>query len=131
MEYKGYGPHLMIDLNACNTEKLADLELCRYFLSSMPDAIGMTKITEPNVFWYNAEEKEEQGITGMVIIAESHISIHTYPYKQFAFIDVFSCKPFDTELALQRAVSMFESADPQHFVSLRGEKFPKTVPVLA
>lgn len=131
MEYKGYGPHLMIDLNECNTEKLADLELCRYFLNSMPDAIGMTKITEPNVFWYNAEEKEEQGITGMVIIAESHISIHTYPYKKFAFIDVFSCKPFDTELALSRAVALFESADPQYFVSLRGEKFPKTVPVLA
>ncbi|MGH2368638.1 MAG: S-adenosylmethionine decarboxylase, partial [Chloroflexota bacterium] len=54
-----------------------------------------TKIIPPYVFRYHGVVPEDWGITGMVIIAESHISIHTFPEHKRFHMDVFSCKPFD------------------------------------
>ena len=121
----GFGPHLMIDLNECDSKKLDNLDLCFSFLDDLPDLIHMTKITQPHVFRYSGLVPEDKGITGMVIIAESHITIHTFPLKEYAFIDIFSCKPFDTDRALQHAIQLFGSKDPIHFIQGRGEKFPR------
>lgn len=124
-EENGFGPHLMLDLNDCDAKKLDDLDLCFSFLDDLPDLINMTKITQPHVFRYSGLVPEDKGITGMVIIAESHISIHTFPLKQYAFIDIFSCKPFDTNRALEYALKLFGCKDPQHFQVNRGLKFPR------
>jgi len=120
----GYGPHLMLDLNDCNPEILNDLETCFKLLSELPLQIKMTKITQPYVFRYNADDPEESGITGVVIIAESHISLHTYPKKKFVFVDLFSCKPFDTEMAKNYVVNFFQSKSVKSFIRERGEDFP-------
>jgi len=49
------------------------------------------------------------GVTGFILLEESHISIHTWPEHQYAAVDVFSCKPFDvtvvTELLKELLVS--------------------------
>jgi len=89
----------------------------------------MTKITQPYVFRYDAIDPEESGITGVVIIAESHISIHTYPKKNFAFVDLFSCKPFDTDMAKNYVVNFFQSKSVKSFVRERGEDFPVSTKV--
>ena len=54
-----FGPHLIIDLKKCNKEKLADKELIRDLLSSLPGSIGMTRISEPQVFYYKGEIPED------------------------------------------------------------------------
>jgi len=120
----GYGPHLMLDLNDCNPEILNDLEACFKLLFELPPKIKMTKITQPYVFRYDASDPEESGITGIVIIAESHISLHTYPKKKFVFVDLFSCKPFDTEMAKNHIVNFFQSRSVKSFIRERGEDFP-------
>ena len=122
-ETLGYGPHVMLDLNQCNFEKLNSVECCFRLLNELPDKIGMTKITQPYVFPYQTCQPEDQGITGIVMIAESHISIHTYPKREFAFIDIFSCKPFNTDDAIQFCVQLFESKDPESNIIIRGQKF--------
>ncbi|MFA4907002.1 MAG: S-adenosylmethionine decarboxylase [archaeon] len=114
----------MLDLNDCNPEILNDLETCFKLLSELPLQIKMTKITQPYVFRYNADDPEESGITGVVIIAESHISLHTYPKKKFVFVDLFSCKPFDTEMAKNYVVNFFQSKSVKSFIRERGEDFP-------
>lgn len=120
----GYGPHLMLDLNECNPDILNSLEACFKLLHELPPKIQMTKITQPYIFRYHAANPEEDGITGVVIIAESHISLHTYPYKKYAFVDLFSCKPFDTEKAKNYVVEFFQSKSFQAFVRERGLDFP-------
>ena len=122
---KGFGPHLMLDLNSCDFNRLNSLDSCFKLLSNLPDQIGMTKITQPYVFPYKGLVPEDEGITGMVIIAESHISVHTFPFKKYAFIDVFSCKPFDTDYAANFCIDLFKSTDPKICVTHRGEMFPK------
>lgn len=91
----GNGSHLTIDAFNCNRETLESVEKITEFLNALPDHIGMNKITEPKVLHHEAENPDDSGITGFVIIAESHISVHTYPKRDFVSIDVFSCKEFD------------------------------------
>jgi len=123
----GYGPHLMLDLNDCNSAVLDDLEACFRLLNELPEKIGMTKITQPYVFRYRGLVPEDEGITGVTIIAESHISLHTYPKKNFVFVDIFSCKPFDVEGARDHVIQFFQSKSPTVYVQERGAAFPSAV----
>lgn len=99
--------HLVIDGYAGDVDKMWDLELVRDFLTSYPDNLGMTRITEPKVLEYNGPKVEDGGVSGFVIIAESHISIHTFPYRNYVNIDIFSCKSFDREQALRDVRELF------------------------
>ncbi|OLD78047.1 hypothetical protein AUF62_03320, partial [archaeon 13_1_20CM_52_20] len=96
-----FGPHLTLDLSECNSEKLSDLSYIYDLLDELPDVIDMHKITAPYVFVYKPKgNPTEWGISGFVIIAESHISIHTFPDNKHAFMDIFSCKQFDIHKAV-------------------------------
>ena len=122
---KIFGPHLTLDLNDCNSEKLSDFNLVFDVLNDLPDKIGMTKITQPYVFKYSGLVPEDKGITGFVVIAESHISIHTFQEKKYAFVDIFSCKPFNYNLAQQYLIDTFESQKPTVNMLMRGVDFPR------
>ena len=128
MNKKSYfGPHLMLDLSECNQERINDLDFIFNFLNTLPDMIGMTKITQPYVFPYSGKIPEDKGITGFVVIAESHLSIHTFVDKGYAFIDLFSCKPFDTDVARDLIVEAFASRKPEVYMVERGTGFPKDI----
>ena len=59
-----FGPHLMLDLQQCNYEKLKSYDLVFNVLHDLPEKIGMTKITQPYVFPYSGLVPEDKGITG-------------------------------------------------------------------
>jgi len=120
-----FGPHLMIDLKGVHIDILADLDLHFEFLKEMPQAIGMTSITQPHVFRYDGLVPEDKGITGTVIIAESHISIHSFQEKGYSFIDIFSCKPFDTKLAMKLILTRFNPHLYDAHIHERGLDFPR------
>ena len=112
--------HLIIDGDGGNVSKMWDMELVRKFLTDYPDNLGMTRITEPNVVEYNGPENDDAGVSGFVIIAESHISIHTFPRRNYVNIDIFSCKSFDCEKALADAKHLFDLEDVKTWVIDRG-----------
>ncbi|MGB2599831.1 MAG: adenosylmethionine decarboxylase [Candidatus Omnitrophota bacterium] len=120
---EAFGPHLMLDLEECNPEKLKDYDLIFNTLNELPDKIGMTKITQPYVFPYSGQIPEDKGITGTVIIAESHISIHTFQEKDYCFVDVFSCKHFDVDFAAEYLINTFESKKYDKHIVNRGKNF--------
>ncbi|MFC1725861.1 adenosylmethionine decarboxylase [candidate division KSB1 bacterium] len=120
-----FGPHLLLDLNKCNPDKLKDLDYIFNLLNDLPEKINMTKITQPYVFKYSGLVPEDKGITGFVVIAESHISIHTFQDKEYVFVDIFSCKDFDYNYAKDIMIEAFESKEPNWKVSMRGENFPR------
>ncbi|MEK6869195.1 MAG: S-adenosylmethionine decarboxylase, partial [Nanoarchaeota archaeon] len=62
------------------------------------------------------------------MIAESHISMHTFPEKDYVFIDVFSCKSFDVESAAKLLVSAFGAKKHIKNVVSRGGDFPRSHP---
>ena len=83
--------HLAIDGLGAKAAILQDVDLVQRFLNEYPDAIGMTKVAPPQVYTYHGKVPEDWGISGFVIIAESHISVHTFPDRGYINIDVFSC----------------------------------------
>jgi len=122
-----FGPHLTLDLNECNPDKISDFDLIFDTLNTLPDKIGMTKITQPYVFKYSGLVPEDKGITGFIVIAESHISIHSFQEKNYVFVDLFSCKPFDYTYAQQYLIEAFECQTPTVHVVRRGLDFPRSV----
>ncbi len=112
--------HLAIDGYGGDAAKMWDAQLVRDFLVQCPDKLGMTRITEPEVLEYNAPKAEDSGISGFVIIAESHISIHTFPRREYVNIDIFSCRPFDDQRALAEANGLFGLEQVRSWLLERG-----------
>ena len=112
--------HLVIDGYGGDTTKMWDTELIRQFLTDYPESLGMTRITDPKVLDYQAPKPEDSGVSGFVIIAESHISIHTFPRKSYVNIDIFSCRAFDYERALVNATELFDLKEVKNWLLDRG-----------
>ena len=121
----GFGPHLMLDGYGCAKAKLEDLNLIYRVLDDLPVRIGMTKIMPPYVFKYSGVKPEDWGLSGFVLIAESHVSIHTFPEKSFVSVDIFSCKAFDLEFAANTLKESFGMEKVECNVLDRGTEFPK------
>lgn len=122
-----FGPHLMLDCRQCDKDKISDLQYVWNFIDTLPDKIGMTKITQPYVFPYEGLIPEDKGITGMVIIAESHITFHSFTEKDYFFFDLFSCKPFDVNPVKEIVAEAFGVKDMEVHHATRGRFFPRTV----
>ncbi len=123
----GFGVHLMLDGYGCDPEVLQDINLIYNFLDEYPQEMEMTKIMPPYVFRYNGVVPEDWGISGFVLIAESHISIHTFPEKRYLSLDMFSCKPFDTDKAVAAVKERFRIQKCEIHVLDRGQEFPNTI----
>jgi S-adenosylmethionine decarboxylase len=122
---EAFGPHLTLDLSQCNKNKLNDLDFIFKILYELPEKIHMTKITQPYVFPYSGLVPEDKGVTGFVVIAESHISVHTFQEKDYVFIDLFSCKNFDVEKAAKYLIEAFEAKKVAKNILQRGLDFPR------
>ncbi len=122
-----FGPHLMVDGYGCPREKLQDISLIYKFLEECPDKIGMTKIMPPYVFRYEGVNPMDWGVSGVVLIAESHISIHTFVEKGYFSMDIFSCKDFDVESAKEYVLSYFSATSCEANILERGKEFPKDI----
>jgi S-adenosylmethionine decarboxylase len=112
--------HLVIDGYRGDEAKMWDKQRLETFLLELPATLGMTRITEPAILDYDAPKPEDSGISGFVIIAESHISVHTFPRKSYVNIDIFSCQTFDKDAALVRAKALFDLEEVQTWVLDRG-----------
>ena len=125
----GFGPHLMLDCRGCDRDKIADVGYVFEVLNTLPERIGMTKITQPYVFPYSGLVPEDKGVTGVVIIAESHLSFHSFSEKDYFFFDLFSCKPFDVEAARQYIMEAFSVREAETHYAERGRDFPRSGPL--
>lgn len=122
----GFGPHLMMDCRGVSFEKCSDLHTVWDFLNRLPEQVGMTKITQPYVFPYSGLVPEDEGITGTVIIAESHLTFHSFIRKDYFFFDLFSCKPFDVDRVIAEVITTFDVEDPEIHRVDRGRNFPRS-----
>jgi len=107
LEMHALGTHLLVELKDCNPEILRDLNKVREIMVSAADRAAATIIE------IAFHEFSPFGISGMVVIAESHLSIHTWPEYSYAAVDIFTCgdliKP---EVAASYLIDKFQSANP-------------------
>ncbi|MPZ22430.1 MAG: S-adenosylmethionine decarboxylase proenzyme [Dehalococcoidia bacterium] len=119
--------HVTVDAYGGSPEALGDKSVVSAFLDSYPQRIGMTRIAPPHITAYEADNPEDSGVSGFILIAESHVSIHTFPRRRFAWVDIFSCKGFETEPALDFIRDTFQMKHLEVRTLERGFEFPQSV----
>jgi S-adenosylmethionine decarboxylase len=118
-----YGLHLLMDCYGADPIKLDDLCLLYDTLDSLPDLIGMHKIGPPQMVRFT--DPAIAGVSGVIMIVESHISIHTYSNKDFLSVDVYSCKQFDHQKVVSYIKQVYGVKEMDVETVDRGKKFPK------
>ena len=119
--------HVTIDGYGGSHERLSNEELVHAMLDRLPGQIGMTKIAPPSVCKYVGSNPLDWGVSGFVLIAESHISIHTFPERGYVWVDIFSCKAFDAEPAIVDFEKEFCLTQVATRVLERGLEYPHEV----
>ena len=108
--------HLIIDGYGGDLQKLQDTEFIYQLLDSYPLQIGMSKISPPQVTRYIGTNPGDWGVSGFVLLAESHISIHTFPEHSYINIDVFSCKEFNPAQVIEMFQQQFHLVELQSYI---------------
>ena len=124
-----FGPHLTLDLYGCSEERISSSDLITEILDELPKLINMRTISEPQVIVYPGKNSsfDKGGISAFVLIAESHISIHTFKGYGFATVDVFSCKNFSVEKTEKYFIEKLEAKKVEKHFIMRGREFPRDV----
>lgn len=83
------GRHLIVELFGCTPARLDDLDRVRAAMLAATDAVGATRLSD------SFHRFTPTGVSGAVVIAESHLSVHTWPDAGYAAVDIFTCGRLD------------------------------------
>jgi S-adenosylmethionine decarboxylase len=118
----------LVELKDCNPDILKDLEKVRSAL------VSAAKKAKATVIDFSFREFQPFGISGVVIIAESHLTIHTWPEYSYAAVDIFTCGDLiKAEVAASYIIKQLESKNPsivemkRGIISHKNEKLPHKV----
>ena len=79
------GTQLLLDLKSCDPKLLGDLEFVRRMVMDAAVAAGATIVGD------SFRRAETGGVTGVIAIAESHLTVHTWPDQSQAAVDILTC----------------------------------------
>jgi S-adenosylmethionine decarboxylase len=109
------GHHLLADLGGVEARRLRDAAALESLLCRAARAAG-ARVLGSHFHSFGAGD----GVTGVVLLAESHMSIHTWPEAGLAMIDVFMCGSADPRRALELVLEGLAPADSEVRVVARG-----------
>lgn len=103
MEYSTFGRHVAIDTWGVDFQLLNNAQWLQSQMVEAAEACGATVLS------VQSKQFEPQGSTVLVLLSESHLSIHTYPEKGFAAIDCYTCgDTVDPQIAIDYLVSVLK-----------------------
>lgn len=103
MEYSTFGRHVAVDTWGADFDKLNSAEWLESQLVEAAEVSGACVLS------VQSKQFEPQGATVLVLLSESHLSIHTYPEKGFAAIDCYTCgETVDPQLAIDYLVDVLK-----------------------
>ena len=101
---KGFGDHLLIDLYGCDADIIGDAVPTEKALIDSANRCGATIIE------YHFHQFAPQGVSGMILIAESHLSVHTWPENGYVAVDIFTCgESMRPEVAIEVLEAAFKA----------------------
>ena len=113
--------HLLLELYRCDCEKLNDESFLRCTLNRS------AKLANATVLNLMSNKFEPQGVTAIALLAESHISIHTWPESNYSAVDIFTCgQNMLPELASQYLIGALKAEE--HFLRVIERNSPAAVP---
>ena len=101
------GLQLTVDAYGCPRRLIDSESFVEHTLLLLLEKIKMTRVGGPHTVRIG-QKPGPSGISCIVVLAESHISIHTYPEIGFFSMDIYSCKSFDVEEALNLVNDRFK-----------------------
>ena len=115
-----WGVELVLDLEGCDRGLISSGKHIRHFARVLCDEIGMTAYGAPVCERFALDNPEAAGFTLVQLITTSSISAHFAENTGRAFINVFSCKPFDTDRATTFIARYFDARQHTARVLHRG-----------
>src|SRR5438552_15612361 len=109
--------HLMLELYVCDRHIVSDESLVKHVLEEYPARVEMEKVSPVHLYQIETSNPLDAGLSGFVVIAQSHISMHAWPESGVVDIDICSCKECSQEDAIAFAREMVQTDDvAAHFV---------------
>lgn len=126
MTTEAFGVHIMLDGYDADGPVMRDSAALERLLRDLPGEMGMHAICAPVVVNVGANcAKDPGGLSGFVMIAESHISFHTFPARRFVTMDLYTCRTgTDVEAVVARLTAAFGLRDVEVHVQRRGLRYP-------
>lgn len=120
-----FGSHWTLDGYGANPASLNSMDQVFTALNDLPEILDMKKIITPYVIRFDGNDKKDAGgYSGFVMIAESHIAIHTFPEKGFVTIDVYTCQgDLDTKTCRSYFGKIFGIQEFEENTIQRGRKY--------
>ncbi len=98
------GTHIVCELSGCDPKELTDVEAVHAMM------VAAAKASKATIMESAFHRFEPQGVSGTVILAESHLSIHTWPEKGYAAMDFYTCGDHtDPWLACEHAAKVLRA----------------------
>lgn len=112
------GRHFLMELYDCDPNLLSSSEQTEQILVRAAHLMGATVVgAHFHLF-------SPQGVSGVVIIQESHLSIHTWPEHRYAAIDVFTCGDIQVEVGIDHLTTAFAAGHTEVRQFKRGKAHP-------
>ena len=92
---KTIGRHLIAEYYECCRETLDQVSTVRQAMLDAAHAIGATVLGE------NFHQFDPHGVSGTVVIAESHLSVHTWPENGYVAVDIYTCGGLDPRIGFE------------------------------
>ena len=103
MESSTFGRHVAVDTWGVDFDLLNNAEFLQAQMVEAAEACGATVLS------VQSKQFEPQGATVLVLLSESHLSIHTYPEKGFAALDCYTCgETVDPQVAIEHMLSVLK-----------------------
>ena len=96
-----WGKHLIIDAYGIEYKKLKDTQAIKKLLRSLPEKFRMRPLGNVAVKKVKSDNYPDWGVSGFIMLYESHISLHTWPEEGYVAMDLYSCKDFDHKAIIQ------------------------------
>ena len=128
MDYNSeqFGIHLMIDGYDADVNLLKDESTLTRLLTEIPLLMGMHMISSPVVVEVGEKNRKDPGgLSGFILIAESHISFHTFPRRGFVTIDMYTCQnSLDTDKMISEFTKRLKIGRVETYLQRRGISYP-------
>jgi len=103
MEYSTFGRHVAVDAWGVDFELLNNAEFLQAQMVEAAESCGATVLS------VQSKQFDPQGATVLVLLSESHLSIHTYPERGFAALDCYTCgETVDPQVAIDYMLSVLK-----------------------
>lgn len=117
---EGIGRQLIVEYYGCNAQKLSDVAFIEAVL------VQAAEVARASVISAHFHHFSPTGVSGVVIIQESHLTIHTWPEYGYAAVDFFTCgDDVDPEGAKQWLARQLDAREAASREMLRGANIPR------